>query len=268
MLANYNLLTEKPKAEFLWKFVDMNKFLSMLQNAELHFCSLDNLNDIFEGANIINSSYIQRDYTVGFMPAIQRNSTFPEEVFDERKESFRNRIKALRKYQENFFVDCFFQGEEESVAMWNSYSADNGIAIKFNSELLLEEISKFYNVQLSKNFEFGYGSIAYEKLTNPDYEKFLIGDHHDLIFEPFKKDVFHMHENEYRFIFYKKGDIGDNHIKVKIDLAKTIRNIVAHPNSPDWVIETIYNLVLKYELVKEVHKSRIITSEMASKILK
>lgn len=267
MLASYNLITEKSKAKYLWKFVDINKFLSMLQNKDLHFSQLNNLNDIFEGANVVNSLSIHLDYINGFLPPFQRNKTMPNEVYSEKQESFKGRISALKKFQQNFFADCFFQGEEESVAMWNSYSLDNGIAIQFNSEFLFEDILNFYKKNLSDDFELGYGPISYEKLTNPPYNQILEGNIEDFIFEPFKKDIFHSYENEFRFIFHRKNESENNHIKVKIDLSNTIQRFIAHPNSPDWVIEAIYKLVVKYDLIKEVQKSRIITSEMASKIL-
>jgi hypothetical protein len=268
MLSNYHLLLEKPNAKFLWKFVDMNKFLSMLQNSDLHFSRLDQLNDIFEGANTINSTYIQFDYVNGFLPEFQRNKTMPKEIFNEKQQSFKNRIDALRTFQKSFLVDCYFEGDEESIAMWNSYSSQGGIAIKFDSELLFKEILNCYDEKLQADYEIGFGPISYEKLTNPNYEKLLQKNIGDLVFEPFKKDVFHSHENEYRFIFHKKDKEFISHLKIEIDLKKSIRNIVAHPNSPDWVIETIYKLVVKYDLIKEVQKSRIITSEMASRILK
>jgi hypothetical protein len=268
MLSNYHLLFEKPKAKFLWKFVDMNKFLSMLQNSDLHFSPLDQLNDIFEGANTINSTFIQFDYVNGFLPEFQRNKTMPSEFFNENQQSFKNRIEALRTFQKNFLVDCYFEGDEESVAMWSSYSLLNGIAIRFDSELLFQEILNYSNEKLQNDYEFGFGPISYEKLTNPNYEKLLQHKIEDIVFEPFKKDVFHSHENEYRFIFYKKGKEAISHLKIEIDLKKSITEIVAHPNSQDWVIETIYKLVIKYGLIKEVKKSRIITSEMASRILR
>ena len=78
----------------VWRYMDLPKFLDLMQTSELHFTRLDQLEDPYEHA-------IQ-------MAACRRKP------FDS----------------ETMYVNCWILSEYESAAMWTNYGGNSGIALQ------------------------------------------------------------------------------------------------------------------------------------------
>ncbi len=257
---NYNNKNEEPTYSTIWRYMSLNKFISLLQTNTLFFSCLTEMNDPLEGANYRDSFFIK-----GFFGACNKGL----ETKEYNIKNFKKALDALRNYQQNFFTCCFYSKQSESRVMYESYSSENGVAIKFNYKSILSEINKHYASTLDTDFELGYGKVEYYEFNHAsNFFKLFLNDPNEFNFDPFTKEDIHKHEEEFRFLFYNKNHLKKiNNIQVVIDLKSSILEIVAHPNSLDWEINILNNLIKTYNLDFQLKKSKIITTEAIKRIL-
>jgi hypothetical protein len=245
------ILTEKPNSPYLWRYMNISKFLSFIQSDELYFSSLNKMNDVLEGANFADSVFINLYFNMVKREKLGYNGKFIAE------------IQKLKEIQRSVLACCFFSKRDESKVMFDVYSSENGLAICFDSNKLFEQIKIFYENNLLDKFKFGYGYINYsfkEPLGLVD----LISGTRTIKLNPFAKQNIHSYEEEYRFILYTENPKFE-HLKIKIDPSSIIK-IVAHPNLFDWEIDVINNAVKKYHDKLYLRKSKLITNETLNRI--
>jgi hypothetical protein len=93
----------------LWRYMDLPKFIDMLQRKSLWFTRLDQFADLYEG----------------------ELTTPTADLFAERRRAtgFRGGINQ-EKWRKIRCVNCWFTGSQESAAMWPIYAKDSGVALR------------------------------------------------------------------------------------------------------------------------------------------
>lgn len=267
-MKNNNLLKPQSKrkppiSNHLWRFIDLYKFLGLLNSQELFFAPLSSMNDPFEGANLILSSLIKINLGIGYESSVY---AYGRQEVKESKDRCRLYVRSLRKTQRRMFATCFYESGDESTAMWNSYSNSIGIAVCFDSNAILANIQESFNKIRKSNMKLYYGNVEYDNLINPRME--IIKDSvstKNLAINPFLKDKVHVSENEYRFIIYQDSVRVKKFYKISIDLDSTIKKIVAHPRIEDWQYEELENLLKGLPLYHKLKKSEIVLPERLKK---
>ena len=91
-------MEELPDDLIIWKYMDLPKFLDLLENEHLYFCNVRILTDLYE-------------------------CSFPE---------WQKRTKQLNVIKDLVFVNCWSISNQEDFALWKVYSNNNeyGVAIK------------------------------------------------------------------------------------------------------------------------------------------
>ena len=142
---------ENPGAK-IWRYMDLAKFISLIDTSCLYFCQIDSLNDSFEG------------------------SLWPSRLLNRSEEnSAKLFAEKMRSYYPQLKVNCWHIAENESAAMWKLYSEVNaGIAVQFTFSGLCESLERC-------SLEVRIGTVRY---INYDEEYFAEG-HGDDIFTPF-----------------------------------------------------------------------------------
>lgn len=89
---------ELPDDLIIWKYMDLPKFLDLLENEHLYFCKVRILTDLYE-------------------------CSFPE---------LQKRTKAINDIKDLVFVNCWSISNQEDFALWKVYSNNNeyGVAIR------------------------------------------------------------------------------------------------------------------------------------------
>jgi hypothetical protein len=82
------------------RFVDLAKFLDLLEKKQLWFCRADLLEDPREG----------------------RLTEFERMQIRKSREDTENLIRRYESFREEFYVNCWYAGEDESMAMWKLYT--------------------------------------------------------------------------------------------------------------------------------------------------
>ena len=217
--------TPEDKDAKIWRYMSLEKFISLLSKEALYFCNSKSFEDKHEGAysklNIEYSKYIDEiapinDYT--------------------RKIREQNLI-----YRENIHINCWHLSEHESISMWKEYlESSMGIAIK-------STFNRLTNAVMEASQMVFIGKVKYI-----DYDKELI-PYDEGLWAPFlrKRKAFE-HEKEIRAMYllgYKKID--DNKITrgglVNVDLNLLVEEIVVAPDAPYWFREVVESVISKYQ---------------------
>lgn len=209
----------------IWRYMDMPKFLSMLDRKALFFCRADRLGDKLEGS-VTQATLVQREWLRHNAPAGMSQHAI-ETWADHQPEP---RIFLLK----HVFVNCWHMGAHESMAMWRGYGGgDFGLAIQSTLAVLEQAFPKVSAIP-------GRSPISVEAVTYGDYnsrEEYVPG--RPLGPFLFKSDVY-KHESELRALFL---DLGGGEvaagIEVIVDLSALVQAVVVSPLAPAWYEELV-----------------------------
>jgi len=191
----------------IWRYMSLEKLISLLDSSELFFTRPDLFDDPYDGIS---------ESTAEFIAEMEEDTDFIQAFLDERK---------------RFGVNCWYINEFESEAMWKLYANSSyGIAIKSNIKRIKKAIKD---------------EVEIKPVIDADYELIPQSDDNYRVVNPlFIKRPSFSHEKELRVVienrFYRKG------IKIPVDLNILIDKIHISPAYPEWVENVIKSVVKKY----------------------
>lgn len=221
----------------LWRYMDFNKYVSLLETESLYFSRADHVGDPFEGS-VSQATIERRRANFKAAPAEQRGD-HTEEIHLGIYASLFQRMPGLT------FLNCWHMNEGESVAMWRLYSPSGmGVAMQTTFAKLFDLTPANVFVGLVQYDDYGQADI-------PDYT----------LFDPFvhKRRSF-SHENEVRAVIqYDHRSVDDAPLGelVRASLTDLIDAVRVSPRAPDWHLETVQKVTKRYKLSKEVRRSEI-----------
>lgn len=238
-----------PDNYFIARYLDLAKFISLLQNHSLFFCRLDNLEDQLEGTTAKPNQEFRKQY-------LQLNNELDESKNKLDEEAINEHVMFLseldNKMKSIFYVNCWNRSEFESAALWKIYSdLEKGIMLKSTIERLKDSLKKTSEI------------IRLSEIHYLNYDKELMPDG-NIMYPIVHKHRAYTYENEVRLILEpqledfhlaKKPNVYKSGFHIKIDLDILIEEIIIGPTSPDWFIELVQKLVDKYNLKKVIKKS-------------
>jgi hypothetical protein len=223
-LKNTNIKLPADPDTFVWKYLDLSKFLDLLLSQKLFMSRSDKFEDQYEG-------------------------TFSEPTFEEIKKLSENNPEFLDHYKskrEKVVISSWHINEYESFAMWQIFTQNSeGLAIQSTIGRLQKALEP------EKNLTQYIGEVNYI-----DYKKEYIP--FDDLFFPFlfKRKSF-QYEREVRII----SDTSDTKInineglKINVDINQLIDKIYIHPKSENWYKNLVIRLVSQLGFDIEIEKS-------------
>ena len=230
------------ESEFLWRFLDLHKFISLIKDKCLFFNQLSNFEDLYEG---LSMKYLKQEDV--------RTNLFEGKSDEELKKMKGyhpiihdvigvqdNGSRTREREQKSQYASCWFRHERESIAMWNLYSNNNSVAIKIGGrrlvDLLRKEIEKPEYSGISDKFVSG--AVEYLKLNPID-----LNEKSSSKYNGFKKEIAFEYEKEYRFLIASEIlEVGNypsfKTIKLKEDFFESIV-IITHPKMDNWKFKNI-----------------------------
>jgi hypothetical protein len=239
----------------VWRFMDLSKFVDLLQQRRLFFASLGALGDPFEGTitrrsaetapEVIRHRYVEQ--------ILQNKADPTEKVVEYMQASMKKARKHFR--DEQAFVSCWHINEHESAAMWKLYSqSSDAVCIRSTYSTLATLLPAFAFMGVVQYIDYA------EDLIN-------IGDFISPIMH--KRKSFE-HEREVRAIVCKVNGIIDRNdgracvaaggVKVEMDLNALINHVFVSPTSPVWFKDVVENLAIEYGLDAPVRHSNLLAS--------
>jgi hypothetical protein len=247
---------ENPDAK-IWRYMNLAKFLSMLEGQSLYFSRLDVLaeKDPYEGLYTnLNARALDLKYADLPKEAWEQRGIDSEETWAQIRdleEKSRGFVKVQRQMS---FANSWCVSEHESAAMWPLYiEGSEGIAVQSTYNHLVECIKKY------DEFNIFIGKIRYM-----DYNTEVIPVGQLLLPLITKRKSFE-HEIELRALIWTlqhgKNKIVDNKfastlgLSVPVDLDVLIEKIYVSPEAPDWLLILIQAMVDRFQLDKPVKQS-------------
>jgi hypothetical protein len=178
---------------------------------------------------------------------IRYGDEIEKEIAKKNKKQSGKTELPLKLRQEKYFLSCWLIHHRESVAMWNSYSNSDGIALRISTDILIKAITENSEVMNDeeKMKTLYHGPIVYKDFFNPQDRK-QFKEEIDII--GFQKDQSFEHEKEYRFLF--KQDMHNYSVekipfvKLKLnDFSKLKFDLIYHPKMENWKKENIKNVL-------------------------
>lgn len=241
----------------IWRFMDLPKFLSIIQSKALYFARADHFEDPFEGAR--GHTGDEGVYINALVEALRDefdSLRTKEPVDNETLTKYAKDIISAWRYvgfdknhMYNTFVSCWHRNDVESDAMWRLYTKDlsQGIAIQTTCG------------RLRNSFVAAHcpGPVVIAPVEYIDYSLPL-----GLCDNPcwFKKESF-KHENEIRAVVqfdYKKEEDSPIGRNVPSDPSVLIENIYVSPTAQPWFVKLVKDVVGKYGYVFNVVQSRLL----------
>ncbi|MFZ4798688.1 MAG: DUF2971 domain-containing protein [Bacteroidia bacterium] len=228
----------------LFRYININKFESLLREKAMFFCWLPYIKKI-------------EDELEGSLP--EREEEFQKQSINGTK------ILNLQIELNNYtLINCWHINGSESYDMWEKYSKKgSGVAIYSNADRLSEcFINTKEKVCFSKIKYIDYKKDTfYNKGSYPNFDYSLL--------KPiiFKNEKF-KYENEYRIIcdFIPNEEEKNNLLAsfdrnkgrlISINVNSLIEKIILMPNADDKFISEIEELLLKYKFDFPIEKSKL-----------
>ena len=227
--------------EYIWRYLDVNKFLSFLIEQKLHFTRLDRFSDINEGASAKHLQINAINYGIKELGASKINETLMKLASNMvlSKDIKRNR-KTHKVIQALTYSNSWFLGNRESMAMWSIYSTKESVAIKIKYKDLKSILLnyQFKLQQLENPYRISIGKVSYSDYTN---YLAVIEAENKMIKTGFHKDLSYAHENEFRIIITKIAP-------------RTAVNMLANKNSTKEEFSSVFGLENGISLIIENFK--------------
>ena len=231
----------------LWRYTDLARFLSLLEQEELFFARLDRLGDPFEGAwSEVNLRMIRSGLQAS--PRTEHHSAM---------EAWRTLVMNSREQRRYTLINCWHAGEHESEAMWKLYSGQGyGLAIRTDFKTLLHSFTE----------------RVPDIVGQVDYISYDTGFMPWSLRSPFlHKRLSFAHEREVRAVMqcfkFKAGnrpdvqafdyskDVCDAGLGFPVDPSELVQEVVISPYAESWMLTLVESVCERYGATMSVRMS-------------
>lgn len=233
------------------KYLDISKFISILQKESLFFCRLDKLEDKFEGTSPKENVKYQENW---YRQLYESGQLKTDDIEASIAKSVLERKEMEVKFKKLACVCCWNKFDIESYALWKIYSDMNkGLMITSTIDKLKESFEKTPEIiQLS---EINYIDHETDIINNPgNLNSAIIHKHKAYSFEDEIRLIYTVKAEDGLFYDWEAQEISTGK-NLKVDLNILIDEIILSPYSPKWFFEMIKDLSEKYNLKKEIKYS-------------
>lgn len=221
--------------QILWRYMDLAKFISLLEQNALWLARADTFKDQHEGR---------------FPDEMRKLIEKAYKGFDDNDPS---QVKDADDFQDylvkNTFISCWHKNFDENMVMWEIYGKDNNaVAIQTS----VGNIKKNIDASNLKGHSLILKSVAYQKSDE-------IADllrYEDCFF---RKRPHFSFENEVRISLdtyspFKPSKSSPYGYKIPIYINGLIEKILVHPDCSDWFLEVINSITNKYDIEAPVSR--------------
>jgi hypothetical protein len=236
MQTRQNKKFELDKNDQLWRYIDIHQLLYFLNTETIFFAPLSSFEDPLEGFSKKNLN-----------AAAEHQSATKR--FDHRD---------LREQQQQMYASCWFLGDSESMAMWETHSNPDSVALRFHARSLIDLILRNAETfQPGDLIELTFGKVDYVKLfqlNDQELEKY----NHEFV--GFLKDKSYKHEEEFRFIVTQSADVNKEFRGFDLP-AGSLREldfyIITHPKMESWKHENLQKVLMNFSLENKLKRSQV-----------
>jgi hypothetical protein len=229
--------------DYLWRYMNLKKFLSFIIDKKLHLKRLDQFEDKNDGI---------------FANLLQLKFNLSQIKETGKKINVESEEAKLRELQKNLFASCWFVGNRESMAMWKIFSNPDSVALRIK----YKHLKKIFRENDFKCNGYNVKSITLGKVQYFDYQN---GKGRSTLSETdsfiaFSKDESFSNEREFRIV--ARTENGKEELNQGIDFilkkfSELPFEIVFHPKAEDWGVKNLKDIMEKFNI-----KFRMFHSEL------
>lgn len=225
----------------LWRYMDLGRFLSLLEDEAIYFARADQMSDKWEGAY----THVNREL----------NKLLYEGYFGVLDGAlFKRRAFMLKTTH----ISCWHESPNESAAMWDLYPRDGrGVAIKTSWGDLKASLGseRWISGRRIRYADYASESIPEDNVFDAFMHKRRSFEHERevrLITSTPRTDVRFHDELQRMQAYYDSEPVV---IPVPVDLVRLIDSVYVAPESPGWIFDLIAKIVKRYGFAFEVRQS-------------
>jgi hypothetical protein len=244
----------------VWRYLDLAKFIWLIENQKLYLSGMDLLNDPHEGSRpkFLADNFDQQILAIKRDMLIQNHgSALGEEKFQADLPRFIDQIHRVhignQKHRRHLCVSCWHLGNPESEAMWRLYCpGNNGVAIQTSYNKLVKSTSNDSQLYI--------GCVRY---IDYEFQGFPEGN---IFYPAMHKRISFAHEQEVRLIKLRTPDnwgfpneFCPPGISIDWPLEPTIDGIYVTPYAPEYFYDVVCAIVrsIAPNLKDRVHWSKM-----------
>ncbi len=225
----------------LWRYMSLQKLISLLATKALHFARIDRLGDPFEGS-------VSR-------ATIDARLSAPGGTLGARSHSFYGRNNRTCTA-----VSCWHMNDRESVAMWSQYArGGDGVCIRTSLADLAACLPK---ESRGRNRPIEIGPVNYVDFQNEKTPETIGTDIY------FTKHRSFEHEREVRVVVQMlpwggwgtpnpQTMIPEGGFAIPVDIERLVKQVYIAPTSSDWFAAAVQSVLDKYELSRRALRSSL-----------
>lgn len=240
--------------EFLWRYIDIHKLLSILNSKSIRYSRMDQFEDVLEGVpyeTLMRAGFLNNKEAFNLSEVILNSDSFMLNGLN-----IATRIDRVIQIQKSHFVSCWFSQQRESMAMWNLYSNSDSVAIKIPFSYLKKEYKP--DLKNKENIEYYCGRVSYQDFRNTNQN--LDDSLTKLGIIGLRKDLSFSHEKEVRFIVKKELNSKENTVGIEsipLNFNDIDLKIISHPKMSNWKKDNIKKLLKSKKLGNVFSESEI-----------
>lgn len=234
----------------LWRYMELAKFLQLLEERTVFFSRADKFDDPFEGASGLAKREAEWDnFYLDYFRQLIRNPPpgGPPLTESDVEQNAQRLLSSIRsnavRDRRTTFVSCWHANSGESEALWRLYCppGSSGVAIKTTAGRFLQALDPTAQIKL--------GAVQYV-----DFRTSFAG-FHDRIFWKRKSLA---HEAEVRAVC--RGNLSDewSGLPVAVDLSVLLEFVVPSPFAPAWFPKLLASIVKRFDLSTPVEESELL----------
>lgn len=241
----YNVPSSDAK---LWRYMDLVKFLSLLNSSSLYFTRIDHFVDPYEGALGMRENeeawvdnekkYVEQGLAI--KNKVTNHSLSEGELEIEANQHLARYREKLKSWRTSNYISCWHRSDYESEAMWQLYAkgSKQGVAIQTTFDRLYRS--------LPDDLQFDCGLVNYVDYSN--YNNGNSDKKFSLFEAPWYKRNSVDYEKEFRIIVEddRKPAFRDFDKSIKVDLNLLVENVYISPLADDWFVELVRDVIMKY----------------------
>lgn len=241
--------------EFLWRYFDIHKFLSFLQNRTFRFTRMDQFEDPLEGVPLSALTTYAKDLDQNLVHNLSLSELILDKsLFNKLPVPLQKKLSAIRGIHRSTYASCWFYEQRESMAMWNLYSNSDGVALKAPFGKLRVQLLPATGIPIHIS-AFYAGTIDYQ-----DFKRVYVDSRSSKVPKVcLRKDSSFSHEKEFRFVI-RTSSTGDDLVgfdSQPITLRSLGLKVVCHPRMISWKKENIKTILHQAGLSSAFQESEI-----------
>jgi len=240
----------------IWRYMDITKFVWMLQNRALYFCQLLAMDDPFEGHYTEGMAGAEEAFVKDWFPPENESNEAKVKRDEAARKNFRFMLDHIKNMKQTMYINCWHMNEDDSLAMWKLYTPHGeSIALRSTYRKLAQALPE----------QCYFGRVHYI-----DYRTAMFDMFQTFNFVVRKRRSFE-HERELRAVIWDPSvanlgvrpvpfkKVNDNRgMVVPVDLLEIAEQVYISPSAKPPFFEVVRQLLQTYGLEKvDVKQSEV-----------